>query len=501
MNQGRSSSLLGGKEGQAAALPFRRRLRFADYLEAPLHHPWWAIVPFLLTVTAATAAAFLVPKVYSSSCLVLIKASRVPDRIIANVGDEMDGRRHQTIRQEILSRTRLEKVNEELHPYPDAATPGSAVEALGRATLVEFRGSDAFSIRYSHRDPHMAQNVTNRLASLFIEEFRRSRRSEVEGAADFLDVELLDARAQLDKKEEALRRYKEANMGRLPEQMQASLSTLQRLQLELQGLDQNLEAAEARLERLTSRKGAYEPTAASPASGLAERESLERELARLRQRYTDAHPDVRALLDRLKAMESAPSAEAPGPDPTMTAAAQIERARADVNNLLERRQSVREQVARLQGRVEQMPRTEQELSVLNRDFSQLRENYQALLRKKMDAQTAERLQRRWTEDFEILDPARLPERHDFPNRALFIVAGIVVGLGLGLAAALVTEQLSPYVVSADDLESTVPVPVLAILPVMEPQEVAIAIRNLAARRVQHPSQPSSSPRARSTKPS
>jgi polysaccharide chain length determinant protein (PEP-CTERM system associated) len=497
VNRTWSSTLLGGNGEQAPARPLGRRLRFADYLEAPLHHPWWVIVPFLLTVTLATAVAFLVPKRYTSSCLVLIKASRVPEKIIANVADELDARRHQTIRQEILSRTRLEKVNEELKPYPDAPTAGAAVEALGRATQVEFKGSDAFSIQFSHGDPHVAQNVTNRLASLFIEEFRRSRRGEVEGAADFLDVELRDARTQLDAKEEALRRYKEANMGRLPEQLQASLSTLQRLQLELQGLDQNLEAAQARLERLTSRGAASESTAASPTGGPSERESLELELARLRQRYTDEHPDVRALMARLKAMGPAPGAgvPGPGPGPGATVATQIESARGDVNTLLSHRQSVRDQITTLQARVEQMPRTEQELSVLNRDFSQLRENYQGLLRKKMEAQTAERLQQRWTEDFEILDPARLPEHHAFPNRPLFIVAGIVVGLCLGLGAALLSEVFSPYVISADDLESMVSVPVLAILPVVEPQEVTIADRYHAAKRAAKPRHRPSGPRA------
>ena len=112
-----------------------------------------------------------------------------------------------------------------------------------------------------------------------------------------------------------------------------------------------------------------------------------------------------------------------------------------------------------------MPRSEQELATLTRDFNQLRENYQTLLRKKMDAQMAERLEQRWTEDFEILDAARLPEHHVFPNRPLFILGGIVVGLGAraGLGDSR-RRMASPYVVGLEDLEATVPAPVLAVLP-------------------------------------
>ena len=138
-------------------------------------------------------------------------------------------------------------MNEELHPYPEVASPSAVIATMQAAIDIEFRGGDAFSIEYTHRDPHMAMNVTNRVASLFIEEFRRSRQTQFEGAADFLDSELQQARRQLDAKEEALRVYKERNLGRLPEQLDASLSTLQRLQTG---------AAERRAERRGGRGAA-----------------------------------------------------------------------------------------------------------------------------------------------------------------------------------------------------------------------------------------------------
>jgi polysaccharide chain length determinant protein (PEP-CTERM system associated) len=445
-------------------------------LRAPLNHPWWTLIPFLLSVAVATTAAFGLPKRYTTSCLVLVKASRVPDKIITNVAEELDARRHQTIRQEILSRTRLEKVNDELHPYPNAPTVTAALESIQAAMEVNFKGSDAFTIEFTHRDPVTAMNLTNRVAALFIEEFRRSRQNQFEGAADFLDTELQAARRQLDVKEEALRRYKEQNMGRLPEQLPATLSTLQRLQLELQGVELNLDAAEGRLERLTSRVAPPDPTVAAPAAGLSEQETLELELSRLRQRYTDDHPDVRALQARLRAMEEQPPAPVPGADRKAMTTTQIERAQAEVAALQARRASLRSDIAAQQARVEQMPRTEQDLATLTRDFTQLRDNYQGLLRRKMDAQMAERLQQRWTEDFDILDPARLPERHTFPNRPLFVFGGIVLGLGLGLGAALLAEILSSYVVSLEDLEATLRVPVLAVLPVVDARETGAAER-------------------------
>jgi polysaccharide chain length determinant protein (PEP-CTERM system associated) len=474
MSRGWASGLLGGGgAGPAAPVPpSERRLLMSDYLQAPFNHPWWTIVPFVLTVGIAALAAFTLPKRYTTSCLVLVKISRVPDKILANVSDELDARRHQTIKQEILSRTRLEKVNDELHPFPKARTVTAALEAIQSGIEVNFKGSDAFTIEFTHPDPAMAMTLTNRVATLFIEEFRRARQSQFEGAADFLDAELKEARQQLDAKEEALRRYKEQNMGRLPEQLSATLSTLQRLQLELQGVETNLDAAETRLERMNSRMP-VDPTSGTSTgpTALTEREQLELELERLRKRYTDEHPDVQAVLARLKATSDQPTTAAPDPRKTI-ANTQIERAQQEVAALQGRRTALRAEIASQQGRVEQMPRTEQELATLTRDFAQLRENYQGLLRKRMDAQMAERLEQRWTEDFEVLDPARLPEHHTFPNQPLFILGGLILGVALGLGSALLVEIFSSHVLSLEDLESTLPVPVLAVLPLVGPEDLA-----------------------------
>jgi uncharacterized protein involved in exopolysaccharide biosynthesis len=304
----------------------------------------------------------------------------------------------------------------------------------------------------------------------------------------FLDTELQQARHQLDAKEEALRRYKEQNMGRLPEQLPATLSTLQRLQLELQGVELNLDAAEARLERLTSR---VMPDSLANASGVgpSERESLELELARLRQRYTAEHPDVRELEARLRSMEQQPPSP-PGDTRTgdtrkAITNTQLERALAEVAELQARRESLRREITTQQGRVEQMPRAEQDLATLTRDFTQLRESYQGLLRRRMDAHMAERLQQRWTEDFEVLDPARVPERHSFPNRPLFIVGGVILGLSLGLGAAFIAEMVSGRVLSLEDLEGTVQTPVLGVLPIVDTQNEALRRRHRDTRRNRH----------------
>jgi succinoglycan biosynthesis transport protein ExoP len=462
-----ASNLLGpvnaGGAPARGAMPFDLK----EWVEIPLRHPFHVVVPFVLVVTAAVSATFLLPKKYQSNTLILIESSRVPDRIAPNLSSESANRRLQAIRQEILSRTRLERVNAELNPYPKVASPNDAVERMRTSIEVAFKGDDAFSIDYTHQDPHMAQRVTARLATLFTEESQKSRQEEMEGASAFLDGELQAARKQLDDKEESLRRYKEQHMGRLPEQMSANLATLQRLQLEQQSLDQTIRSAEERVDRLEASRSGPEGVRDSPAPLEAEITRLRNQLASLRTKYTDEHPDVKAVQAQLEVLTRS-AAATPGSTAAVSDGAsrgQAERARAELRTLIVRRDDLRKQVDMFQARVEQAPRAEQDMATLTRDFNQLRDNYYELLRKKTDVQRAERLQQRWRDAFRILDEANLPERPVFPNRSLFISLGILLGLGLGLGAAFGQEVLlDTSVKTVHDLETTLPHPVVGRIP-------------------------------------
>jgi len=111
---------------------------------------------------------------------------------------------------------------------------------MRRKVSINPSGSDGFTIEFVHADPHKAQEVTNRLATLFIEETMKSRREQVDDAVDFLVGQVNDARTALERKEEDLRHFKEARMGRLPEQLDANLATMGMLQQELRTVEESL---------------------------------------------------------------------------------------------------------------------------------------------------------------------------------------------------------------------------------------------------------------------
>jgi uncharacterized protein involved in exopolysaccharide biosynthesis len=261
-------------------------------------------------------------------------------------------------------------------------------------------------------------------------------------------------------------------MGQLPEQVQANLATLQRLQLEQQMVSDNLRKAQDALLLLeTTGEAAVSATPSQPDT----LESMRALLTQLKSRYTDQHPDVKALQSRIEALEHVRAAAEPGQpvmDPQVAAHRRRQaEARLEVEQLKARLADVDRRIASFQGRVEAAPRREQEVLGLMRDYQKLSENYSQLLTKKFDAEMAARLeQQQKGRQFRVLDPAYLPERPSFPDRFMFGLAGAVGGLLLGLGLAVTIDLLDPTMKVADSVSSSFQIPVLAVVPYVKRSE-------------------------------
>jgi polysaccharide chain length determinant protein (PEP-CTERM system associated) len=450
---------------------------FNDYVEIPLRRPWRVLIPTVLLTCGAVAFSYSLSEMYESSTFILVEAQKVPDSVVTDMAPSSIADRMQTVKQEILSRTRLERVLEEQQPYPDDGhqSISSLVEKMREDVRIATKGRDAFILSYVHPDPAMAQRVADSLATLFIQDVSRSRARQVTEASDFIASQVEEAALVLEAKEKTLRAFKERHMGSLPDQLGANLSTLQRLQLEDQAASESLRGARDRLVLVEQNLAAQIRTASmSGTDPAAELSVLQSELATLRARYTEQHPDVQTLLERIVHLKEAlatapPSDVANGSDPTVVAARQQhQKAALEVEALVEQKAAVQKRMAQIQWRVDQVPAREQELLSLTREYEQLQLNYNELLAKKMAADMAARLEQRWKGAyFRILDPASMPERPVSPNRLLFLIVGLIGGLSVGLGLAVAGELLDHSIKNVNELEALFASPVLASIPPIE----------------------------------
>ena len=200
------------------------------------------------------------PKVYKATTVILVQPQTIPESYIRSTVTATIIDRLSTISQEILSRTTLEKVIDEFNLYADVRKkiPMEAiVEKMTKAIDVSVlkgiqvptrsdQAQNAFSISYEGEEPRTVMMVTNKLASLFIEQNLRVRELQVESTSKFLIKELSSVEEQLAKKEQELKNFRQRYMGELPQQLDANLRILERLQQQLKTTSEGIRAAEDR---------------------------------------------------------------------------------------------------------------------------------------------------------------------------------------------------------------------------------------------------------------
>src|SRR5262249_20283469 len=144
-------------------------------------------------------------------------------------------------------------------------------------------------ISFSSVNPQLAQAVTSKLTSLFIEQNVETREHQAKTTTNFLQEQLDTAKSRLEQEERAVQEFKMHNLGQLPEQQQGNLAILSGLQAQLQSTMASLSRAREQRQYLES---LAESRAQMIQGDLAR---LEAERDNLLRRYTPKHPALKTV--------------------------------------------------------------------------------------------------------------------------------------------------------------------------------------------------------------
>jgi uncharacterized protein involved in exopolysaccharide biosynthesis len=108
---------------------------------------------------------------------------------------------------------------------------------------------------------------------------------------------------------------------------------------------------------------------------------------------------------------------------------------------------------------------------LTRDYDLLKGQFQSLTDKQYSAQMAENLERKQqSEQFMILDPARLPEKPFKPKLYSLLGLGALFGLGIGLVLTWFRESMDRSFYEVSDVETYLKLPVVATILNLKEEE-------------------------------
>jgi polysaccharide chain length determinant protein (PEP-CTERM system associated) len=479
-----------------------RELTGADYL-AMLRRRWVLIaVLAALGGPLAYGVSRVLPDRYKSQTLVLVEQPTVPSDIVRSLDTADITQRLSTMQQQILSRSRLEPIINQFGLYSSDVNKVSMEELVGRLQkAIEVtpilpmaettsRQLPGFYVNVTMGNARTAQQVCTAVTSMFIEENLRLRQQHSEDTTQFLVQQLAEAKTNLDAQDAKLAAFKSRYLGSLPDQEQTNLNLLTGLTSQLDAATQALARAQQDKtfaeSMLTQQIAAWQAaqTGHSPETLEQQLAALQTQLASLQSRYTDDYPDVIKTKNDIAAMKkhiAEGNAQKTGADASKSQKgalepSQIAQLRAQVHNLdqviaekAREQEQIKQQIRLYQDRVQSSPAVEQQFKELTRGYQTALDSFNDLQKKRdASAMSADLERKQQGEQFRVLDPANLPDKPAFPNRPLFAFGGLAGGLGLGLAIAFLLEMKDSSLKTERDVEFTLHLPVLAMIPEIEP---------------------------------
>lgn len=435
---------------------------------------WWLVLAVLLGALLAGAAILTAKPMYRSSATLLIDSQLIPTTLVASPLTSIANERIAKIRQQIVSRDSLNAIIAEHGLYAreqqemaldDVLNVMRGAIAVDLVGATENEGGEgrtiAFTLSFTYENAELARAVTQTLTDMFLSADKRFRTEQASGAAAFLERRADELRRQLSGLEGERRSIEARYAGALPNQMGLSAQSEATLRAEISRIDAETQGLAQQNSLLAAREN--ELARAPRPEGEALRRAEER-LNQLSSTYSDDFPEVvaaQATVERQRmALRNLPPADS-GVIETEIAAG-----RSRIGMLASRRSQLVEAVGDMNRRTALAPQASYELATIEREYDNIRRQYEELREKQLDAQVAANLQEEDKgERFSVVDDPSTPYQPIGSKPLMLLLTGLLGGAGGGVCLVLAFELLRGAIHGQGALTRITGTPPMAIVAI------------------------------------
>ena len=451
----------------------------------------WAVLLLALVVIT------VLPNRYEASATVFVNTQTAVGAATRTLTlDDNTDSQIQLVREALLGGPQLARIADDTGLTVRARTPEErqkVIDKLRNQIQIGLRaagaaaGGGTYVISYTNKDRQTSLNVVDRFVNTFVEEALGGKLKGSEQAQQFLTQQIADLEKRLRDAEEALATFKKQHVGLLPADQP---DYFKRLDAELADLD----ASQTKLSVATMRRGELErqlrgedplvPGGApkvmapgAPASDTATRlQQAQQQLDELLLNYTEKHPKVIELRNTIAELqkrlndevEAARKGDATAAARTGLAASpvyqnlklQYDQVGVEIAGLQADIANHRQRVASLRSMMNTAPEVEAQYSRLNRDYSVVKAQYEALVEQLGRARLGEQAAQTGLVRFDVVDPPRAGFDPVFPKRPLLAVGALVAAIAAGAGIAFLLNLLRPTFASVQRLHEMTGLPVL-----------------------------------------
>jgi polysaccharide chain length determinant protein (PEP-CTERM system associated) len=462
--------------------------QFVEQLSGMWRFRWRALVVAWCLALVGWAWVYTLPNIYSASARVHVDTESALRPLLRGLAVETNIQEQLNfMTRALLSRPQLEKVARETDLDLRAQTPREMeeiIDKLQRKIHIAGDGrSSIYTISYEDTDRALAQAIVQTLLDTFVENSLGSKRTDSSSAQRFLEAQIRDYEQRLAQAEARLADFKKKHVGMMPgeggdyyERLQSESELLTSLRADLRLAQERRDQLAAQIEGEEAVFGVVQPATSGVLTSQDEKIlEFEEQLADLRLRFTDRHPDILALestIARLKEQREAElkalagrrggAAAGLGLNPVyQELRIALTDAELEVTTLRGKVADQERKVSELRRAVDTIPEVEAELKRLNRDYDVTKTQYEELLGRLESARLSEQAEQSNDDvKFQVIDPPVASLQPVAPNRPLFLSMVLVAALGAGAAVAFLQNQLAPVFTSRRRLAELTRVPVL-----------------------------------------
>jgi capsular exopolysaccharide synthesis family protein len=448
---------------------------FARWINGILKRWWIVLIAGVVATGATTLYALQLPKLYQTSATVLIERntpnvlSGVDELVPVSGGSWWSGQDfYQHAYLVLKSRQVAGRAAELLGPefFGGTLAEDPSTPMFGTYTIAaDPNAPGVVRIRVVKTDPERATKMANAVARAYEELNLEGRVQGTKDAGTWLSLQHRDLKTKLEGSEDALYRFMEDN-----DVLNASLDTqLEEVKQRLSAFNAQLAGVQGELIQSQVDAEALREAKENPAlvdtleqiqgvnliSGLKARiTDLRAAQSELSGRYQPKHPRMVALGDQILGLQGELQRE------INARIVALERAQ---RSLRESERGLRAAIAQERSREARMNRLGLEFKRLEREVSTNEKLFDMVTSRMKEADLSGAMR---FNNVRVLDEARVPGSPFKPSVRRYVTMGLLIGLFLGVAIAILLELLDNTIKSHQDLEQTLNLTFLGLVPII-----------------------------------
>jgi uncharacterized protein involved in exopolysaccharide biosynthesis len=278
------------------------------YLLLAMSRPMFFLMPALLTFSAGAYYIMSLKPSYYSEAFLLLELQQMPSSLISPT---VSNDRLQFIEERVFTKDKLIALAQDFDLFPEARAKMSrgllaaAVrnKIVLRSSMNEGTGGPASSasiwIGFNDGDAKLAADITNKLIEMIVVENRRMRTSRATEATKFFTHEVDNIKAHMQAREAEWQAFREANKLVQPARIPALLIELQAKEQELVTVNQARLVLDEEVKLMEGQLRLGEGESSEAATMRTQLAALQTEITEKSLVYSDTHPRIRILKQRL----------------------------------------------------------------------------------------------------------------------------------------------------------------------------------------------------------